>query len=86
MTSDVKKNADQKKYEKALKLIKNWDTVEKYIFNGLKSSNKKTREAAAIAWLIQNTAIRVGNERGEFESQEVVGASTLKIKNIELFD
>lgn len=86
MTSDIKKDADQKKYEKALKLIKNWDTVEKYIFNGLKSSNKKTRESAAIAWLIQNTAIRVGNERGEFESQEVVGASTLKIKNIELFD
>lgn len=85
MTSDIKKNADQKKYEKATELIKNWETVEKYIQNGLKSSNKVTRESAAIAWLIQNTAIRVGNERGEFESQEVVGASTLKIKNIKLY-
>ena len=34
--------------------------------------------------MIQNTAIRVGNERDEFESQEVVGASTLKIKNIKI--
>lgn len=83
-TSDVRMNAEQKKYEKATKLVKNWSTVEQYIQNGLKSSNKMTRECAAIAWLIQNTAIRVGNERDEFESQEVVGASTLKIKNIKI--
>lgn len=83
-TSDARMENEQKKYEKATKLVKNWDKVEDYIQKGLKSKDKKTRECAAIAWLIQNTAIRIGNERDEFESQEVVGASTLKIKNIKI--
>lgn len=83
-TSDLKTACDQKKFEKATKLVKNWKTVEDYIQKGLQSKDQMTRECAAIAWLMQNTAIRIGNERDEFESQEVVGASTLKIENMRI--
>lgn len=80
-TSSVKTGADQKKFDKALHLIKDWDKMEAHIQKGLTSKNKKTQEAALIAWLIKETSIRVGNEDN---SEGVVGASTLKVGNIKL--
>ncbi len=82
--ADNKKAADQKKFEKALKLIKNWDKMEAHIEKGLKSKDKKTQEAALISWLIKETSIRIGSydtEGTDFENG-VVGASTLKVENI----
>ncbi len=82
--ADNKKSADQKKFEKALKLIKNWDKMEAHIEKGLKSKDKKTQEAALVAWLIKETSIRVGSydTKGTDFENGVVGASTLKIKNV----
>jgi len=82
--ADNKKAADKKKFEKALKLIKNWDKMEAHIEKGLKSKDKKTQEAALVAWLIKETSIRIGSydtEGTDFENR-VVGASTLKVENI----
>lgn len=83
--SKVKIGADQKKFEKAKNLAKNWDKMEKHIAKGLKSKDEKTRQAALVSWLIANTAIRVGTEikDKQFDSG-IVGASTLLVKNVKL--
>lgn len=82
-TSKVKVGADQKKFDKAVKLVKNWDKVEKHIAKGLKSKDPLTRQNAAISWLIQYSGIRIGHDHNELEAQ-TVGASTLLCKNVEL--
>lgn len=84
--ADNKVEADQKKYVKALKLIKDWDKMEAHIEKGLKSKDPKVRECALIAYLVKTTSIRVGSYDTEGTEQEngVVGASTLRVSNIKL--
>lgn len=82
-TSSVKVGADQKKFDKAVKLVKNWGKVEKHIAKGLKSKDNLTRQNAAIAWLIQYSGIRIGNDHTELEAQ-TCGASTLLCRDVEL--
>lgn len=83
-TSSTKQNADQKKFEKALSLIKDWDKMEKLIEKGLKSKDLKEQECALVSWLIKETSIRVGSSDTEGTEIEngVVGASTLRVANI----
>ena len=80
-TSSITSASDLKKYEKADKLLENWDKVQKYIREGIDSDDQNIRECALIAWLIQYTSIRIGSEETE---NGVVGASTLKVKNVKI--
>lgn len=82
-TSDDQANADEMKYDNAVKLLKNLRKLNNHINKGMKSTNKKTREAALVTYLIMNTAIRVGNEKSEDEA-DTVGMSTMKVGNIKL--
>ena len=86
--SSVKCAADQKKFEKARHLVSKWDEMESYIEAGLNSSDTKRKESALIAYLIQTTGIRVGNEKDENAGYAMnsVGASTLPAKSITLKD
>ena len=79
--SSITSAADLKKYEKADLLLDNWDKVQKYIREGIESDDENIRECALIAWLIQYTSIRIGSEETE---NGVVGASTLKVKNVKI--
>lgn len=85
-TSSTKKGADQKKFDKALDLIKDWDKMEALIQKGLKSKDPKEMECALISYLIKTTSIRVGSSDTEGTEIEngVVGASTLRVSNITL--
>lgn len=82
--SDVKANHDNEKFGKVENLVKNWTKIQNHISNGLKSDDPKVKEAALIAWLIQYTGIRIGAERADFQAQDVVGASTLLVKNMKV--
>lgn len=85
-TSDVKGNADQHKFEKARKLVENWDGMEKYIKAGLASKDEKRMQCATIASLIQATGIRVGGDKQENAGYaDTVGVSTFKVSNLQLF-
>ena len=77
-TSSIIGQSDINKFDKADKLLEHWDEVQKYIRDNITGDNK---ECALIAWLIQYTSIRIGSEETE---NGVVGASTLKIKNVKL--
>jgi DNA topoisomerase-1 len=80
--SELGNNADEHKFEVSLALWKNWDMVQKYILDNVNSSNKNIRQCALIAWLIQNTSIRIGGASSDERENNVVGASTLKKENI----
>lgn len=80
--SDVKANADQKKFAKAANLLRHMKEMEAHIRNGMDSSSLERKECALISWLIQTTGIRVGNEKDPETEAMTVGASTLKKENI----
>ena len=82
-TSVVKQNADQKKFEKAITLIKNWEKIEKHIRKGVESPSEKTKQTALVCWLIMNLGIRVGDEKGE-DSSDTVGASSLRKEHVSI--
>ncbi len=81
-TSDVKANADQKKFAKAAKLLCHMKEMEAHIRSGMESSDEKRKQCALISWLIQTTGIRVGNDKDVALEADTVGASTLKKENI----
>lgn len=84
-TSDVKGNADQHKFEKARKLVENWNDMEAYIRGGLVDTNPKRVECAVIASLIQTTGVRVGTEKdADAGYADTVGVATFKVENLKL--
>ena len=79
-TSTVKQNSDVEKFEKAQQLAKDWNKIEKWINDGIAAE----KQEALVAWLILRSGIRVGNEKSEKWENNVVGASTLQVKNIKV--
>ncbi len=72
-----------KKFEKAEKIIANSKKISKYIYeNCLNAKDEATKEAALISFIIQETGIRIGNERDLDRFADTVGASTLKKENM----
>jgi DNA topoisomerase-1 len=85
--SDIGAEADSEKFEKALTLHKHWDDVQQYITDAYtQNKDSEIKECGLIAWLIQNTAIRVGHEKNEDMSAATVGASTLQKENMNVID
>lgn len=81
--SDVKAEADMKKFDKAANLLLHMEEMTKYIKDNLTNSDRKTAECALVSWLLQTTGIRIGNERdSSIQADDIVGASTLKKENI----
>jgi DNA topoisomerase-1 len=80
-TSSIISDSDSHKFEKSKKLLENWDDVQHKIREALDSEDQKIKECALISWLIQYTSIRIGSEETD---NGVVGASTLKCKNIKI--
>lgn len=85
---EIKENSDEKKFDKAVNLLKNWDKMEAHIEKGLSSKIAKKSECALISWLVKTTGIRVGSydTEGQVNENGVVGASTLRKKNIQIKD
>lgn len=81
--SIVKQSSDQKKFDKAIKLAKNLDSVNTEIDKLLDSKMIQTRKLATVAKLIAQLAIRVGDEKGEDEA-DTVGASSLRVEHIKI--
>lgn len=80
--SDVKADADKKKFAKAAKLLCHLKEMEAHIRSGMDSKDQLTRECALVSWLIQTTGIRIGADRDLDTQADVQGASTLKKENI----
>ncbi|KAJ6037345.1 hypothetical protein N7540_001624 [Penicillium herquei] len=81
--SDVKGQSDYKKFEKARELKKYIDKIRKDYQKALKHDMMVERQKATAVYLIDQFALRAGNEKGEDEA-ETVGCCSLKYENISL--
>jgi DNA topoisomerase-1 len=81
--SDFKAKSDEYKFDMARKLAKNIIEIRRANMNNILSNNidKKTNQLACALYLIDNLALRVGNEKGEDEA-DTVGVCSLRIQHI----
>lgn len=81
--SSFKADSDEEKFENARLLQINLKTVKKAIKDAFLSENDKERQIGCCSYIISTFGIRAGNE--DKRDNGVVGASTLKVENIELY-
>ncbi len=78
--SDLRQERDKQKYDLARKLESRLPHVRQYVEENLVSSDIKIRKIATVCYLIDNLAMRVGDEKDEDEA-DTVGASTLRVEH-----
>lgn len=81
--SDIKGMSDYKKFEKARELKKHIDRIRQDYRKELKSDQMAERQRATAVYLIDQYALRAGNEKGEDEA-DTVGCCSLKMEHITL--
>ncbi|KAI9842030.1 MAG: DNA topoisomerase 1 [Sclerophora amabilis] len=81
--STVKGQSDFKKFEKARELKKYIDKIRKDYKRGLKAELMADRQQATAVYLIDQFALRAGNEKGEDEA-DTVGCCSLKFEHVTL--
>src|SRR5919108_1055779 len=79
--SILRQERDRLKYENARKLHKQLPKVRQYIERSLDSDDPKIRKLATVAYLIDNLAMRVGDEKDKDEA-DTVGATTLRVEHL----
>ena len=82
-TAFIKQNREKEKFEKAEKLGKNIDTIEKHIIKNLDAKDETKRKVATVCWLILKPNMRVGDEKDPDEA-DTVGAITLRAEHIKI--
>lgn len=81
--SDVKGQSDFRKFEKARELKHYIAKIRKDYMKNLKNELMIERQKATAVYLIDQFALRAGNEKGEDEA-ETVGCCSLKYENVTL--
>ena len=81
--SDVKGQSDYKKFEKARELKKHIDRIRDHYTGELKDQVMANRQRATAMYLIDQFALRAGNEKGEDEA-DTVGCCSLKFEHVTL--
>lgn len=81
--SDIKGQSDFKKFEKARELKKHIDRIRADYRKDLKSEKMVDRQRATAIYLIDQFALRAGNEKGEDEA-DTVGCCSLKFQHVTL--
>jgi DNA topoisomerase-1 len=81
--SDIKGQSDFKKFEKARELKKHIDRIRKDYRKDLNSKMMADRQRATAIYLIDQFALRAGNEKGEDEA-DTVGCCSLKFQHVTL--
>lgn len=85
--SDFKAKSDQHKFDLARKLKTVIGSIRRTNFNNITSSSVdiKTKQLATALYLIDNLALRVGNEKGDDEA-DTVGVCSLRVEHVKLLD
>lgn len=82
--SDIKGQSDYKKFEKARSLKKYIDKIRKDYQRDLKSPVMADRQRATAMYLIDQLALRAGNEKDTENEADTVGCCSLKYEHITL--
>jgi DNA topoisomerase-1 len=81
-SSKLRQNNDKEKYDKAAKLARHIDRVQKGIISRLiRTRDTNQKKIATVCYLIFKLAMRVGDEKDP-EEADTVGASTLRVEHI----
>lgn len=85
--SDFKAKSDENKFDTARKLAKNIIEIRRTNENNILSNDvdKKTKQLATALYLIDNLALRVGNEKGDDEA-DTVGVCSLRVEHIKFMN
>ncbi len=85
--SDFKAKSDQHKFDLARKLKNIIGSIRRTNFNNITSDSVdiKTKQLATALYLIDNLALRVGNEKGDDEA-DTVGVCSLRVEHVKLQD
>ncbi|KAF2751033.1 DNA topoisomerase 1 [Sporormia fimetaria CBS 119925] len=81
--SDIKGQSDYKKFEKARDLKKYIDRIRQDYKRDLRSEKMADRQRATAIYLIDELALRAGNEKGDDEA-DTVGCCSLKCQHLTL--
>ena len=81
--SDIRNKSDIEKYEKARRLKKYIKKVRRINDTNLKSSDPKIMQLATALYLIDNLALRAGNEKDADEA-DTVGCCSLRLEHLDL--
>jgi DNA topoisomerase-1 len=81
--SDFKAKSDEHKFDLARKLAKNIIQIRRTNWNNITANDvdEKTKQLASALYLIDNLALRVGNEKGDDEA-DTVGVCSLRVEHI----
>lgn len=83
--SELKAQSDIHKFDLARKLKKKIKTIRNDNITNLTNPDLYTRQIATALYFIDKLALRVGNEKGEDET-DTVGVTSLRIEHIALLD
>ncbi|MBN1318333.1 MAG: hypothetical protein JXA42_22835 [Anaerolineales bacterium] len=84
-TAPIKQEREAEKFDKAITLGENLDTVRARIERDLENPDEKYRMVATACHLIDVLCLRVGDEKDEDEA-DTVGATTLRPEHVTLLD
>jgi hypothetical protein len=77
--SPMRLKTNEKKFDKTSSILKNWKKIQKHIYEGCLAGD----ENALVAYIIQQTGIRIGNTRDAEKQALTYGASTLLKEHID---
>lgn len=83
--SKFKMKSDEVKFDLARKLKKKIKKIREKNMENMLSSDDEIRQLATALYLIDDRALRIGNEKKE-EEADTVGVTTLKKKNVNLLE
>ncbi len=83
--SDFKANSDINKFDLARKLKRRIKSIRKQNEEAMNSNDIYTRQIATALYFIDKFALRVGNEKGEDET-DTVGVTSLRVEHIDLLN
>jgi len=81
-SSRFKGESDIKKYTKAQKLKKYIDEIRKNYQREMRSEHSQFRQRATAIYLIDQLALRVGNEKDATEVADTVGCCSLRVEHL----
>jgi len=82
--SSLKGQSDREKFEKARELKKYVKQIRQKVTTGLVSKEGEAMQHNTALWLIDNLAIRAGNEKDTSEEADTVGCCSLRVEHITL--
>ena len=83
--SDLKAKGDINKFDLARKLKRKIKEIRTANEKAMRSDDSYTRQIATALYFIDHFALRVGNEKGEDET-DTVGVTSLRVEHVDLLD